>query len=592
MTSNEIRDTPFATWRDPDAWMESMRGPRWKAVLRQETSYSQKYIQSHAVKKRLGSFRAYYEKASDRDTHLRFTAANGQVEIILLNRFFLQWRFTNSSQWRMCRDLAVSESGDVWNTHDIGSGAETFQLSYFSKDSTKPVWKKAPVGPDVVMKDGLCYYLGVENKLRYNKLYVCDAKTGKENQVLFENKNPQINMALHKFANKRFLMSLEDSQDFIYYNVQGRSLQKGAKKFISECQISDPIDSEGPNFVITKHHGEKTLWKCHKKPQKLLHIHAGEIIPNPWALWEGLPMIDMWVLKPDSGASYYVFDGVHFQTIIPPSPTGLVCDRYSAKSKDGTKVHYLVCHKENRIPKHLMVIGYGAYGMTTGIGNIYLRWAPLLENGWAIATTFLRGGGDYDEAWAKAGRLEGREKTIDDFVACIQDIQKRLRISAKDTVIHGRSAGGLLVGGALQRYPHGELMKGIYTEVPYVDELRTTTNPELPLTQLEYNEFGNPARSVQEFLSVGSLSPADAATEIRPKNIFVLNRTAEHDSEVFAYESVKWIRRLRAHQGVSDAPKMLVFEVGQGHFTPPDQAIQQHTLDAALLDAWVEGELP
>jgi len=147
------------------------------------------------------------------------------------------------------------------------------------------------------------------------------------------------------------------------------------------------------------------------------------------------------------------------------------------------------------------------------------------------------------------------------------------------------------VGGTLQRYPHGELMKGAYTEVPYVDELRTTTNPELPLTQLEYNEFGNPARSVQEFLSVGSLSPADAATEIRPKNIFVLNRTAEHDSEVFAYESVKWIRRLRAHQGVSDAPKMLVFEAGQGHFTPPDQAIQQHTLDAALLDAWVQGEL-
>jgi protease II len=587
MTSVEIRDTPFATWRDPDAWMEKMRGPQWKAVLRQEKAYAQKYGDLHAVKKRLGSFRAYYEKASDKDTHLRFTAGNGQVEIIMLNRFFLQWRFTNSRQWHMCRDLAVSPAGDVWNTHDIGSGSETFQLSYFPKDSTKPLWHKSPVGPDVAMKDGLCYYLGVEKQLWYNRLYVCNAKTGKENQVLLENKNPMVNLALHKMANQRLLLSLEDSQDFVYYTVQGKTLHKGAKKFLTECKISDPIDSEGHNFVITKKHGEKTLWKCYKKPIKILQIHAGEIIPNPWALWDGLPMIDMWILKPDSCASYYIFDGSHFQAIIPTTPNGLTCDQYTAKSRDGTKVHYLACHKANTIPKHLMVIGYGAYGMTTGVGNIYLRWAPLLENDWAIVTTYLRGGGDYDDAWAKAGRLDGREKTIDDFVACIQDIQKRLRITARHTVIHGRSAGGLLVGGTMQRYPSGNLVGGVYAEVPYVDELRTTTNPDLPLTQLEYNEFGNPTRSVQEFLSVGLLSPANAATEIKPKNVFVLNRTAEHDSEVFAYESVKWIRRLREGQGTSDAPKMLVFEDGQGHFTPPDQAIQQHTLDAALLDVWV-----
>jgi oligopeptidase B len=240
-------------------------------------------------------------------------------------------------------------------------------------------------------------------------------------------------------------------------------------------------------------------------------------------------------------------------------------------------------------PTKLLVIGYGAYGMPTSVGNVVSRWAPLLQSGWAIAHAFVRGGGDHTEEWAKEGRREGRKKTVADFCAIIRKAQEITNISSYRTAIYGRSAGGLLMGATLSLVPNGKLMGAVYTEVPYVDELRTTTNRELPLTELEYNEFGAPSMRLEDFISVGQLSPADSATVIASPKVLILTRTAEHDSQVFAYESVKWIRRLRESaggEGVGRAPKLCIVERGQGHFTPPDATIKQWALDAAILDAW------
>jgi hypothetical protein len=69
--------------------------------------------------------------------------------------------------------------------------------------------------------------------------------------------------------------------------------------------------------------------------------------------------------------------------------------------------------------------------------------------------------------------------------------------------------------------------------------------------------------------------------------VFVLTRTAEFDSQVFAYEPVKWIRRLRKGGGL----KLAIIESGQGHFTPPDKTLRQWAIDCALIDCWINGLL-
>jgi oligopeptidase B len=136
----------------------------------------------------------------------------------------------------------------------------------------------------------------------------------------------------------------------------------------------------------------------------------------------------------------------------------------------------------------------------------------------------------------------------------------------------------------LGRNPEGGLFRGVYTEVPYVDVLETTTNPGLPLTAIEYGEFGNPAANLEDLIFVGLTSPAVSAAVMTTPSIFVVARTAVNDSQVYAYETVKWIRRLRENGGTHGAPKITLFENGQGHFTPPDGSAVQYATDAALID--------
>jgi oligopeptidase B len=241
-------------------------------------------------------------------------------------------------------------------------------------------------------------------------------------------------------------------------------------------------------------------------------------------------------------------------------------------------------------PKAQLVYVYGAYGSTTPVGWTYGHWYPLLKRKWALVFALVRGGGDIDAAWAEMARRQNRHLSIEDFEAVIRASQTKNKLGPEETVIYGRSAGGLLMGGTMAEYPDGSLMGAVYAEVPYVDELRTTTNPELPLTALEYNEFGAPSLRLEDFIQVAQLSPADTAASTAFSNLLVIARTAENDSQVFAYESVKWIRRLREHS-VKGAPKICLIEQDQGHFTPPEKTVAQWAIDAAILDAWVNSEL-
>lgn len=606
MTAEEIRDTQFATWKDPDAWMEAMRGPKWTAVLDEEERIADSVIQTPGVQRRLGPFRVSYETTlGGRSTECE--AGNGAVGILWHSDFYKEWRFRSGSKTHMSRDVCTNKTGDrVWATRDVGDGAERFSLEAWSSRSQKPLWSKTPVGPDVAILGDKVFYLSVTNKLIYHELWMCDAATGAHAECLYKEQDPQTNLSLERHPQGELFLVCDHSQEKRYYHIQvprkgSLKLTKVADPLVAPKDWILPIVKEHTplfvwprmNLLVTQTHGEKSLWYCEdrKKPALLWRIPAGTLHVDPWAAWEGAVSATILVAEPARG--FYTLSytyGIGLLLESPIQPTGLVGERVSARSDDGTTVWGFLAHKATLKPKHLLVIGYGAYGIPTGVGSFKHRWAPLLEQGWAVAVTFLRGGGDHTPAWGRAGRRGGHQRTLDDFEALVEAFQTRLRIGEAHTVIYGRSAGGLLVGGMLGRDPGGTLMRGIYAEVPYVDELRTTTNPDLPLTVLEYDEFGNPAKRLEDFLNVGRLSPANTATVIKTPKVFVLARTAAHDSQVFAYESLKWIRRLR-NGAPKGAPKLCLVDRNAGHFTAPDVQRQQWTVDAALLDAWVSGDL-
>jgi oligopeptidase B len=315
----------------------------------------------------------------------------------------------------------------------------------------------------------------------------------------------------------------------------------------------------------------------------LLSIPAGQIIIDPWAIHENHLSSKILVSTPNNPIHIFMLYNKSLIKLNNPV-SNLVIERNEATSADGTIVNYATVYKKNIIPKHLLVIGYGAYGMPTSASYARMQWNPLLENDWGIVYTFIRGGGDHTEAWAKAGRRDGRIKTIEDYLACVKAVKTQYNLQANDIVLYGRSAGGLLLGAAIAMEPSGNLFGGVFCEVPYVDELRTTTNLELPLTQLEYNEFGNPIHRLIDFLSVGKLSPADSAVGLKTPNIFVYCKTAVNDSEVFTYEPVKWVTRLRAG-ATKGKPKLLKIDLESGHFTSPEKVMKTYAFDCAIIDS-------
>ena len=582
-----IRHTPFASWKDPDAWMEEMTGPRWLSVLKQEAAHVTKELDKPDVQQRIAPFYAQLKAASEAADSIPFEC--GPIRIEWASQFTKVWQLNGKEH--IVRDLVCKEK-TVWCTRDIGKGAESFQLECWKNDTL--VWKKGPVGPDVGLKNDRLYYLSVENKLVYHELWCCDAATGNNAAAVYTEKNPEANLSLEKQPEGRLLLKKDWSQDTEFWLITEKGL-KTTEEFEIPASWHRPYGDYGIVFVwpslnllITKRHGSKILWKCSttKPPKQLLEIPAGQIQFDPFSVAHNCLVR---VVTPDQTAFYRLNSAGNPALQIPVQPTGLVTRRFSASSKDGTRVYSILTHIANRSPDKLLMIGYGAYGLETGIPSVMKRWAPLVQNGWAIGYTFLRGGGDHTDVWAKAGRRQGRQKTIEDFEALIRAAQQMLKISSSKTAIYGRSAGGLLMGATLANSPDGSLMAAVYTEVPYVDVLRTTTNPELPLTVLEYNEFGNPSERLEDFISVGLISPADSAATTAAPGIFVLTRTAENDSQVYAYESVKWIRRLRAHDTRSAAPKLCIVEMAQGHFTPPEKTSHQWAVDCALLDGWIQG---
>jgi oligopeptidase B len=237
------------------------------------------------------------------------------------------------------------------------------------------------------------------------------------------------------------------------------------------------------------------------------------------------------------------------------------------------------------------------YGSTTPIGWPYSHWYPLLKRKWAIVFALVRGGGDIDAAWAEMARRENRHISVDDFEAVIKASKSKNDLDADKTVIFGRSAGGLPVGAIVSRYPDGNLVGAAFTEVPYVDVLRTSSNPELPLTIGEFDEFGNPLEKILNFKELLSVSPINTLPVNGAPGVFVLSRVGLLDKQVFAYESFKWIQKLRGFASpdssiMSDARgKYVTFERKEAHHYRPSKFSRFRAIDLAILDNWADGKL-
>ena len=251
---------------------------------------------------------------------------------------------------------------------------------------------------------------------------------------------------------------------------------------------------------------------------------------------------------------------------------GFDTQRYSgrfieAQASDGTMIPMMIW-----TPNHTQVVGsvlnvYGAYGHTSNF--CYSEsFRSLLENGVACAIAYVRGGGELGIQWHNAGRLGNKMNTITDTLAASRKIKELglAGVDGKRIVLQGYSAGGVAVGGALNLSP--ESFAGVVGEVPFVDCLATMLDPRLPLTVVEYPEWGNPSKNKSEWDSIRSWSPVDNIPSDASHYPPVLATAGLGDVRVGVWEPARWVLTLRK----AKAEVFLRTNISAGHAGDMDQS--------------------
>jgi oligopeptidase B len=224
-------------------------------------------------------------------------------------------------------------------------------------------------------------------------------------------------------------------------------------------------------------------------------------------------------------------------------PARYVSERIYATAADGTKVPISMVYRTTtrRDGTHpLLLYGYGAYGISQDVAFSSNRLS-LLDRGFIFAIAHVRGGGEMGRQWYEDGKLFKKKNTFTDFIGCAEHLIAGHYTSPENLVIYGGSAGGLLIGAVINMRPG--LFSGAVANVPFVDVLTTMLDASIPLTVIEYDEWGNPNDpTVYEYMK--SYSPYDNVTASAYPHLLVL--AGLNDPRVQYWEPAKWTAKLRA----------------------------------------------
>lgn len=249
------------------------------------------------------------------------------------------------------------------------------------------------------------------------------------------------------------------------------------------------------------------------------------------------------------------------EEVIGYDPSLYESKRLWATAKDGTQVPISLAYRKGielngRNP--LFLTGYGSYGLNY---DPYFRSDifSLIDRGFVFAIAQIRGGGEMGEGWRKDGKLLKKKNTFTDFIACAEHLIATGYTSSDKLAIMGGSAGGLLMGAVTNMAP--ALFKAVIAHVPFVDVINTMLDSSIPLTVIEYDEWGNP-NDPAYFDYMFSYSPYNQVEAKAYPHLLVT--AGLNDPRVQYWEPAKWTAKLREMK-TDDNRLLLKTNMGAGH---------------------------
>jgi len=229
-------------------------------------------------------------------------------------------------------------------------------------------------------------------------------------------------------------------------------------------------------------------------------------------------------------------------------------------------------------PRPLLLIGYGAYGICIDPWFASTRLS-LIDRGAIVAIAHVRGGAEMGRGWYEGGKLEHKARTFSDYIACAEHLVAEGWTTPQSLAIRGGSAGGLLIGAVLNARP--ELFAAAVARVPFVDVVTTMLDESIPLTAIEWEEWGDP-RERAPFDRMLAYSPYDNVAALPYPPLLITGGLT--DPRVQYWEPAKWTARLR-ERSTSASPTLLKMHMGAGH--AGESGRYGRLRDNAFITAWL-----
>ena len=243
-------------------------------------------------------------------------------------------------------------------------------------------------------------------------------------------------------------------------------------------------------------------------------------------------------------------------------PADYVQERVWATARDGVRVPVTLVRRRDIVAdgsNPCLLYGYGSYEVSID-PYFSIPRLSLLDRGFVFAIAHVRGGGELGRHWYEDGKLLVKRNTFTDFIAAAEQLVADRWTSPDRLVARGGSAGGLLMGAVANLAPRD--FRAIVAEVPFVDALNTILDPDLPLTVMEWEEWGNPVEDAEVYAYMKGYSPYENIADVQYPAILAV--TSLNDTRVGFHEPAKWIARLRAEAG-GEHDFLLKTEMEAGH---------------------------
>jgi prolyl oligopeptidase len=270
-----------------------------------------------------------------------------------------------------------------------------------------------------------------------------------------------------------------------------------------------------------------------------------------------------------------------FQAKVPIQSEQFETEQVWHNSKDGTRVPMFLVHKKGLKPdgnRPVLLYGYGGFNvsLTPRFTPAAALWA---EHDGVYALANIRGGGEFGEAWHRAGMLDKKQNVFDDFIAAAEWLIANKYTNPSRLAIEGGSNGGLLMGASLTQRP--DLCRAVLCHYPDLDMVRyyRFTKNNNPPALLEYGNAAIP----EQFKFLYAYSPYE---HVKPGTKYpaILFTTGDGDTRVPPQQACKMAAKIQAATA-SGLPVLLRYDVGSGHAggRPLSKAIEDMAAEFAFL---------